>query len=59
MQISEKAREKKQRVYVGFMGLEKAYNRVKMEALWQVLKLYNMEGKLLNGVEGVYINVLG
>ena len=36
-QIYEKAREKKRRVYVGFIDLEKAYDRVNREALWQML----------------------
>ena len=38
-QIGKKAREKKCRVYVGFIALEKAYNRVSREALWQVLRM--------------------
>ena len=33
-QIGEKAWEKKLRVYVGFMDLEKAYDKVNREALW-------------------------
>ena len=33
-QIGEKAREKKRRVYVGFIDLEKAYKRVNKEAFW-------------------------
>ena len=32
-QIGEKSQEKKRRVYVGFIDLEKAYNRVNREAL--------------------------
>ena len=32
-QIGEKAREKKNRVYVGFIHLEKVYDRVNREAL--------------------------
>ena len=32
-QIGEKARKKKRRVYVGFMDLEKAYDRVNRESL--------------------------
>ena len=32
-QIGEKAREKKSRVHVGFMDLEKAYDRVNSKAL--------------------------
>ena len=42
-QIGEKAREKKCRVYVGFINLE-AYDRVNMEALWKVLRMYNVGG---------------
>ena len=49
-QIFEKAQEKKCRMYVSFMDLEKAYDRVNMEALWQVLRMYNFNGKLLNGL---------
>ena len=39
-QIGEKAQHKKYIVYVGFMDLEKAYDRVNREALWQVLRMY-------------------
>ena len=41
MQIGEKAREKKRRVDVDFIHLEKSYDRVKREALWQVLRMYD------------------
>ena len=37
---------------MGFMDLEKGYDRVNMEALWQVLRIYDTGGKLLN-VSGV------
>ena len=36
-QIGEKVKEKKRRAYVGFIDLEKAYDRFNREALWQVL----------------------
>ena len=55
-QISEKAREKKRRVYVGFIDLEKAYDRVNREVLWQVLRMYDVEGKFLGGIKSVYID---
>ena len=42
--MGEKAQEIKCRVYVGFMHLEKAYDRVNREALWQVLRMYDMGG---------------
>ena len=35
-------------VYLGFIDLEKAYYRVNMEALWQVLRMYDVGGKLLS-----------
>ena len=35
-QISEKAQEKKCRVYVGFMEMEKVYDRANRKALWEV-----------------------
>ena len=38
----EKAREKKRRVYVGFIDLEKAYDRVNMKVLWQVYRVYDV-----------------
>ena len=37
-------------VYVGFMILE-VYDRVNREALWQVLRIYDVDGKLLSGIK--------
>ena len=42
-QIGDKPREKKCRLYVGFMDLEKVYNRVNREAKWQVLRMHDVE----------------
>ena len=38
--------------------MEKAYDRVKGEVLWQVLRMYNMGSKLLNGIKSMYVNIL-
>ena len=57
-QIGEKAREKKCRVYVSFMDLEKAYDRVNREGIWQVLRLYDVGGKLMNDIKSMYVNSL-
>ena len=57
-QISEKAQEKKCGVYVGFMDLVKAYDRVNREALYQVLIIYDVNGKRLNGIKSMYVNSL-
>ena len=43
-QVSEKAQERNRNVYVGFIDLEKAYNRVNREVLWQVLSNYDWGG---------------
>ena len=40
------------------MDLEKAYDRVNREPLCQVLRMYNVCGKLLNGIKGMYVNSL-
>ena len=44
--------------YVSFMDLEKAYDRVNMEALWQVLRMYDVGGKMLNGIMSMYVNII-
>ena len=56
--MGEKAREKKRKVCVGFMGLEKAYDKVNMNVIWQVLRMYDVDGKLLNGIKIMYVNSL-
>ena len=43
-------------MYVGFIDLEKANDRVNRKALWQVLRMYDVDGKLLNGIESMYVN---
>ena len=57
-QIGEKAREKKRRVYVGFIDLEKVYDRVNREALWQLLRMYDVGGKLLIEIKSMYVHSL-
>ena len=43
-QIGEKTLEKKRRLYVGFMNLEKTYDRVNREALWELLIMNDTGG---------------
>ena len=43
---------------MGFMDLEKAYDRVNREALWQVLRMNGVGGKLLNGIKSIYVSSL-
>ena len=56
-EIGKKALEKQQRVYVGFMDL-KGYDKVNREALWWVLRIYDVGGKLLNRTKGKYLNLI-
>ena len=39
---------------MGFIDLEKAYDRVNREALWQVQRMYDLESKLLGGIKSMY-----
>ena len=41
---------------MGFIDLEKAYDRVNREALWQVLRMYNGEGYHLSGIKNIYVD---
>ena len=45
-------------VYVGFMDLEKAYDRSNRKALWQVLRMYDLGSKLFNGIKFIHVNSL-
>ena len=41
-----------------FIDFEKAYNRVNKEAMWQVLRMYEVEGKLVGGIKCIYVDSL-
>ena len=43
-------------MYLGFKDLEKAYDRINRETLWQVLRMYGMGGKLLSGIKSIYVD---
>ena len=45
-------------VVCGLMGLEKAYERVNRGALYQLLRMYNVGGKLFNRIKGMCVNSL-
>ena len=42
-------------MYFAFLDLEKAYDRVDGDAMWNVLRLYGIGGKLLRGVKSLYV----
>ena len=43
-------------MYVGFLDLEMAYDRVNREALWQVMRMYDAWVKLLSGIKSIYVD---
>ena len=43
---------------MGFMDLEKVYDRVNRETIWKVLRMYGVYGKLLSGIKSMYVNIL-
>src|SRR5678816_1770966 len=50
----EKMRQKKNKLYLGFMDLQQVYDRINMKDLWQVLLKYDAVGRLLNGIKSMY-----
>ena len=54
-QICEKYLGKGKDVYFAFLDLEKVYDRVDRDAMWNVLRLYGIGGRLLRGVKSLYV----
>ena len=55
-QICEKYLGKGKDVYFAFLDPEKAYDRVDRDAMWNVLRLYGIGGRLLRGVKSFYVS---
>ena len=53
-QICEKYLGKGKDVYLAFLDLEKAYDSVDRDAMWNVLRLNGIGGRLLQGVKSLY-----
>ncbi len=45
------------KLYAAFMDLEKAYDRVDRNALWDVLEIYGVGGQLMEGMKAFYREV--
>ncbi len=54
--LVEKCLEKDRKLFVVFMDLEKAYDRVDRKGLWETLRVYRVGRKLLEGVRSFYEN---
>ena len=53
-QISEKCYERNRDVYMCFVDLEKAYDRVPRDKLFEVLSEYRVQGQLLRAIKSMY-----
>ena len=53
-QMSEKFVDKNKSLYVAYMDLEKAYDRIDRDAMWRVLDMYGIRGRLLKAVKSLY-----
>ena len=42
-------------MYFAFLDLKKVYDRVDRAAMWNVLRLYGIGGRLLRGVKSLYV----
>ena len=43
-------------MFRAFMDLEKAYDRVDRDSLWQILRLYGVGGELLKALQNFYVD---
>ena len=46
--------EKKRRLFVAFMDLEKAYDKVDRDGMWQVMRINGVSGNVLRGIKSFY-----
>ena len=53
-QLAERFECKGKDMYVAYMDLEKAYDRVDRNAMWRVLEMYGINGNLLRAVKSFY-----
>lgn len=52
--LSEKFLAKNQKLFCAFIDLEKAYDRVNREKLWEILEEYGVNGQLINAIASLY-----
>ena len=41
---------------MGYIDFENAYDRVNRKTLWQVLRMYDVGGKLLSGIKNMHVD---
>jgi hypothetical protein len=53
--VCENYLEKQKKVFVAFMDIEKAYDRVESMAMWEVLAMFGVGGKMLGAIKSTYV----
>merc|ERR1711872_852032 len=54
-QMSEKFVDRSKCLYIAYMDLEKAYDRIDRDAMWRILSMYGINGQLLKALQSLYI----
>ena len=54
-QLSEKVLEKNKQMVIACIDLEKAYDKVSRDRLWQALESYRIQGGLLRAIQSMYL----
>ena len=52
--LAEEYLRKGEKLYTFFMDQEKVYDRVDWEVLWNILKIYDVGGRLVGGIKTFY-----
>ena len=55
-QVCEKCLANGKDVFWAFMDLEKAYDTIDRHGMWQMLRVYELGGKLLKAVQSFYVD---
>ena len=57
-QLGDETRKKKRRMSAGFMDLEKTYDEIRKKEPLQILRVYDVDGKLINDIKRIYITCI-
>ena len=53
-QLTERFVSKGKSVYVAYMDVEKAYDRIDRNAMWRVLGMYGVSENVINAIKSFY-----
>ena len=59
LQVCEKYLANGKDIFWAFMDLEKTYDTIDRHGMWQMLRVYEVGGKLLKAVQNFYVDSKG